>query len=45
MLQEDNGNLMHRLHKEGDMCMNCDWARIDLAASGQVLFMTQILGL
>ena len=36
VLQEDSGALLHRLHKEGDMCMNCDWSRIDLEHSGQV---------
>ena len=35
VLQEDTGALIHRLHKE-EMCMNCDWSRIDLEQSGQV---------
>ena len=35
VLQEDTGALIHRLHKE-EMCMNCDWSRIDLEQSGRV---------
>ena len=36
LLREDSGALMQRIHDEGDTCMNCDWAKINLSRSSKV---------